>query len=312
MTLPVSAIPRLHRPDALPLVLDDLETARALGIADVAEARLAVQTATHSAKPPGAVLHVLAIGIDHFGDRAGGLHLEYAVDDARDVANALLASQKSALGKATLYADVKLQYLSDDKAGKVAILDAMDAMARNMRTSGSDQDLAVVLFSSHGEMIRGKFYLIPYGFDARSPNEMTQSAVSAEDFAEKVKALAERGKVLLLLDACHAGAIGPGGPAANPDASALRDAVNMDNVTVLTSSKKDEPSQENASWKHGAFTKAFLDAIGGEADPQGHGMITMAELASAMDKEVETLTKGKQHLGPHVNFLNDEVFVDNQ
>ena len=39
-TLPVLAIPKLHRPDALPLVLDELETARALGIADVTAARL--------------------------------------------------------------------------------------------------------------------------------------------------------------------------------------------------------------------------------------------------------------------------------
>jgi hypothetical protein len=53
-TLPVSAIPRLHRPDALPLVLQELDTPRALGIADVAAARLDVQKATGSAKPPGA------------------------------------------------------------------------------------------------------------------------------------------------------------------------------------------------------------------------------------------------------------------
>jgi hypothetical protein len=38
-TLPVSAIIKLHRPDALPLVLQELETARALGIADLALAR---------------------------------------------------------------------------------------------------------------------------------------------------------------------------------------------------------------------------------------------------------------------------------
>jgi hypothetical protein len=37
--VPVSAIPRLKRPDALPLVLQELETARALGIADLAAAR---------------------------------------------------------------------------------------------------------------------------------------------------------------------------------------------------------------------------------------------------------------------------------
>ena len=77
-TLPVSAIAKLHRPNALPHVLDKLETAHALGIDDISQARLAVQAATGSAKPPGGVLHVLAIGVDTFGDKAGGLHLDYA------------------------------------------------------------------------------------------------------------------------------------------------------------------------------------------------------------------------------------------
>ena len=304
-TVSVSAIARLHRPDALPLVLDELETARALGIADVAAARLSVQVATGSAKPPGAVLHVLAIGIDHFGDKAGGLHLDYAVDDARDVAAALVASQKSAPGKATLYADVSLQYLPDDSAGRTAILEAMDAMAQSMRASGSNQDVAVILFSSHGEMIQGQFYLVPYGFDVRTPTAMETSAISADEFARKVKALADRGKVLLLLDACHSGAVGPEG---GPDASVLRNAMNLDNVTVLTSSRKDELSQESPAWNYGAFTQAFLDALSGGADREGHGVISMPELAEAMDKDLETLSKGKQHLGPHLNFLGD-VFV---
>ena len=193
----------------MPLVLDELETARALGIADVAAARLSVQVATGSANPPGAALHVLAIGIDHFGDKAGGLHLDYAVDDARDVAAALVASQKSAPGKATLYADVSLQYLPDDSAGRTAILEAMDAMAQSMRASGSNQDVAVILFSSHSEVVQGQFYLVPYGFDVRTPTAMETSAISADEFARKVKALADRGKVLLLLDACHSGAVGP-------------------------------------------------------------------------------------------------------
>ena len=100
-TLPVSAIAKLHRPDALRLVLDQLETARALGIAEVAAARLDVQTATGSAKPPGGVLHVLAIGVDNFGDKAGGLHLDYAAEDAHDVATALVESQKLGPGKAS-------------------------------------------------------------------------------------------------------------------------------------------------------------------------------------------------------------------
>ena len=60
------------------------------------QARLDVQAKTGSAKPPGGVLHVLAIGIDNFGKNAGGLHLDYAVKDAHDVASALLNTQKDA------------------------------------------------------------------------------------------------------------------------------------------------------------------------------------------------------------------------
>ncbi len=93
--------------------------------------------------------------------------------------------------------------------------------------------------------------------------------------------------MLLLLDACHSGAVGLG----KPDASVLRDAVNMGTVTVLTSSKKDESSLESPAWNHGAFTQAFLDALSGAADKEGRGAVTMAELASAMDTEVQALTK---------------------
>jgi hypothetical protein len=89
-TVPVNAIPRLRRPDALPFVLQELETARALGIADLKAARRDVQTATGSAKAPGARLHVLAIGISDYGDKAKSLKLNVAARDAQDVASALL------------------------------------------------------------------------------------------------------------------------------------------------------------------------------------------------------------------------------
>jgi WD40 repeat protein len=305
-TLPVSAIPKLHRPDALPLVLDELETARALGVADVAAARLEVQKATGSAKPPGGVLHVLAIGVDKFGDKAGGLHLEYAAKDAHDVATALLESQKGSPTKASLYSDVSFTYLSNEKANNAAILDALDAMAQSMAKNEQVQDVAVILVSSHGEMIQGKFYLIPYGFDPTSPNASRLSGVSASDFAEKVAAIAAHGKVLLLLDACHSGSVGAGSFATDPNAKVLQDAMDLENVTVLTSSKKNELSEELPEWKHGALAEAFLDALKGAADSKG--FVKLSALTDAMENEVQSLTEGKQHLGMHVNFSGD-LFV---
>ena len=90
-------------------------------------------------------------------------------------------------------------------------------------------------------MIDDQFYLIPYDFDATSRNAATGSAVAASAFAKKVASIAKHGRVLLLLDTCHSGAVGAGGWATDPDAKVLRDAMDMENVTVLTSSKKNEP-----------------------------------------------------------------------
>jgi WD40 repeat protein len=302
-TLPVSAIDKLHRPDALPRVLDQLETAHALGVDDMSRARLDVQAKTSSAQAPGGVLHVLAIGVDTFGDKAGGLKLNYAAEDAHDVATALLESQKGSLGKSSIYADVSLTYLANDKADSAAILDALDAVGQSMAKNEQGQDVALILVSSHGEMIDGQFYLIPYGFDAGSQGRSIKSAVSASEFAKKVEALAAHGKVLLLLDACHSGSVGAQGWAKDPDAKVLQDAMNLENVTVLTSSKKNELSEELPEWKHGALTEAFLDALRGAADSQG--VVPLTALTDAMEKEIRQLTKGRQHLGMHVNFSGD-------
>lgn len=82
----------------------------------------------------------------------------------------------------------------------------------------------------------------------------------------------------------------------------------MENVTVLTSSKKNELSEELPDWKHGAFTQAFLTALSGAADFENRGVIRLSALTDAMDVELKRLTKDKQHLGQHVNFGGD-LFV---
>ena len=305
-TLPVSAIAKLHRPNALPHVLDQLETAHALGVEDMTQARLDVQAKTGSAKPPGGVLHVLAIGVDKYGDKAGDLHLNFAVKDAHDVATALLDTQKGSPSKASLYADVSVAYLSNEQATHTAILDRLDEMAQSMAKGDPAQDMAVILVSSHGEMIQGKFYLIPYGFDLTSSNASRTSAVPVTEFAEKIAAIAAHAKILLLLDACRSGAVGAQGWATDPDAKVLQDAMNMKNVTVLTSSGENELSEELPEWGHGALAEAFLDALKGAADPQG--IIRVYPLIDAMDNEVQSLTKGRQHLGTHPNF-NGDLFM---
>jgi WD40 repeat protein len=311
--VPVSAIPRLKRPDALPLVLQELETARALGIADLAAARFDVQAATGAAVGPGAQLHILAIGISDYGDKATTLRLKFAAKGANDVASALLATQGSEFNRmGGLYADVKLQYLPDGEANRAAIFRALGSMKANMANDKAGQDLAVILFSGHGAIIDGRFYLLPYGVDARTPTELKASAISASDFRDEIGELAKRGRVLVLLDACHSGAVtGDGSTLTSNAADVLRLTIAASNVTVLTSSTSDEFSREDDKWNNGAFTKVLLDALGKDADEDHDGLISMSDLTRYVSTHVARLTDGQQHPGVEQRF-EGEVFIAGQ
>ena len=52
-TVPVSDIPGSFRPDMIPLVLQELETPRALGLASLAEHSREVEHRTNEAQKPG-------------------------------------------------------------------------------------------------------------------------------------------------------------------------------------------------------------------------------------------------------------------
>jgi hypothetical protein len=64
-------------------------------------------------------------------------------------------------------------------------------------------------------MIGGQFYLLPYGV-ARTEADLKASAISANEFHDEVTELAKHGRVLVLLDACHSGAITGDGSALTP------------------------------------------------------------------------------------------------
>ena len=229
-TVPIEDIPGSYRPKVLPFVLQELETPRALGLAELAEHNKQVAVRTHSEVPPGARLNLLTIGISTYNpDYAKNLRLQFADRDAADLASAIGNTEDS------LYAKVSTQRLINDEADKDGILRALKTM-RNAMLASSGNDLAVVHFSGHGALIDGTLYLLPYDVDARDDVGIEKSALSIEEFRKQLGLLAEHGRVLVLLDACHSGATTANGAALPMDATALRSALSAPNVTVITSS----------------------------------------------------------------------------
>src|SRR5208282_1341315 len=308
--VPVSSIPKLRRANVLPLVLQQLETLRALGIADLAAARLDVKLATKADEAPGPRLYILTIGIDDYGDKAASLHLKFATRDAEELANALVATQGDTSKGGGLYAKVIPQYLHDETANREGIFGAIDSIEQNMAKDEPGQDLAVILFAGHGAIVDGRFYLLPHGVNASTISSIKASGIWANEFQSELAGLAQYGHVLVLIDACHSGAVTGDGATLASNAELLRQTIATENVSVLTSSSADEVSFEDAKYdRHGAFTKVLLDALGADAKDHLSGLVSTTALTHYVSTHVPQLTNDKQHPRPAILFDSDILLV---
>ena len=133
-------------------------------------------------------------------------------------------------------------------------------------------------------------------------------ASSANEFHDEVAAFTKYGRVLVLLDACHSGAVTGDGSTLISNAELLRRTMADSNVTVLTSSTANEFSLEDDKWNNGAFTRALLDALGKDGDEDHDGLISMSELTHYLSTHVISLTGGQQHPGIEQRF-EGELFI---
>ncbi|WP_298379971.1 caspase family protein [Azospirillum sp.] len=294
-SLSVSAIPSSHRPDLLLRALRDPDGVTALGRADVAAVQQEVTART--GVNPGAKLHALTIGIKNYGSKASQLRLDYADADARDVARALTGD------RGRLYVKGSQQVLSNDDATKPGIFRALQTL-RGAMASGNDRDIAVLLFSGHGMLVDGEYYLLPHGVDARDSVGVASSGLSLSELKRQVSLLAAKGRVLLLLDACHSGAAANN---AAPDAQQLGSQLKLPQVSVLTSSSANQPSRENADWGHGAFSKALLEALDPDSSVNRNREISILGIATYVRKRVAVLTSSGQSVGMELSF-DDDLF----
>jgi len=299
--IPVSEIPEQRRPEVLPLVLQEMDLVKALGLVELNKIRAAVAQRLKSGVAPGAQLHVLAIGVGEYNvESAKHLRLDYADNDAWDLASALLNTQGS------MYAKVNAQVLRNKEATETGILRALKSLKAQMQPGSGD--LAVIHFSGHGALVDGQLFLLPHDIDAGDSVGIKAGGIEVGDLKGELIQLAERGRVLLLLDACHSGATTNDGTDIRVDARLLRNQLAMANVTVLTSSSGTETSREDPKWGNGAFTEVLLEALGRAADTDKNGLISMHELTGYISTRVPQLTEGKQTPGIEERFT-ETVFA---
>ncbi len=247
-------------------------------------------------------LYVLAVGIDQFRDTRMNLH--YAAEDARDFADRLRRQEGG------LYRRVQILSLPNQDATQKAILDGLNWLEREM----TQRDVAVVFLSTHGSNdARGDFFLVAYDTDVSDDISKRRTGVRYADLRDTLAALAERGKTLVFLDACHSGNVVPGakdGPA-DIDKVAADLAASENGVIVFSSSTGSQLSQERDELRHGAFTAALLEAFDGHGRAYDPPWLYVSDLDIWLRDEVKKLTHGAQTpmtSVPKERFTNPRIF----
>jgi hypothetical protein len=227
---------------------------------------------------------LLAIGIDEYHDeRLPDLGL--ATSDARNLSAAMLSLN----GKSIDLDRGSDTVLTDAKASRTAILDA----AKRMVAETGPGDNAVIFFAGHGLQDKsGRLYL---GLTDTAVSRIEDTALAWEDLAAILTTA--KGRVTVLLDACHSGTAGTGFLSSNDDAvNAIRRTI-PSGLTVLAASKGRELSAEMRNLGGGVFTYSLVEALVSKrkaADADGNGRIEVSELYRYVKDRVVGLRKGEQ------------------
>ena len=235
------------------------------------------------------VLYLLAVGVDDYDApeinlNKGEKYLKYASADARDFA-ALMMEQA---GPGRLYRKVKPRVLTNAQADRTAVLEGLEWIEQQTANS----DVAMVFLAGHGKLdAREDYYFLPRDF---KPWHYVSSGVPYHAINSTVSRI--QGKALFLIDTCYSGrAAGMRGGDKVDMTRIINDLSAAENgVIVLSATSGHQTAEERDEWGHGAFTKALLEALRGDANYNSDRALTVAEIRTYISQRVKTLTDGKQ------------------
>ncbi len=230
---------------------------------------------------PTSVLYGVLVGINTYSNPK--MQLSFARSDAERLGAALRANAGH------YYAHSETLMLLDGDASKEAILSAL----RQTVAEATADDTLVFSFAGHGSQDQnGRYFVTPADFDVARPAE---TGLAWADVAALLHGAKSR--VIVILDACHAGLSGVEGLGTNDDAvNALLSGAHPP-MLVLAASKGRQYSYEGSKWGGGVFTDALVETIQRNRqnyDLDHNGVIETSELYYALKSLVVRETEGEQ------------------
>lgn len=225
----------------------------------------------------------LLVGVAEYPRTASGYEIQPLQAPVKDV-NALAALLKDP-SKGRFEAD-QIVTLTDAQATRRNILITFNDIVRQAKP----EDLVLFYFSGHGYRASDgeSTYLIPHDLDVR---DFAATCINFDDLAIKIRKMAAK-KVVVILDACHAGGVKPQGARAAGTTGLVERYLNAfqnaQGRALLLSSDESEVSWETED--HGVFTRFLLDGLRGQADADEDGIVTFTEASLYVEREVPKYT----------------------
>ncbi|NBB70112.1 MAG: hypothetical protein GVY33_07280 [Alphaproteobacteria bacterium] len=228
---------------------------------------------------PAPRLGLAAVGIDDY--RGRGMDLNYAVADARAVADTLPRRARA------VFADADRTVVVDAEATRAGVL---DAIARLEGTRPGDA--AVLFLAGHGVPVDGEWHFVPHEVrDLRDTGAIRRRGISGDALAEGLVEVPAR-RLLLVVDSCYSGAI-LGDFDGFAQRRALHDLNRQSGVVVIAATRANQEAPEYPILGHGLLTSVLLRGLapGDDGHPQADeapadGRLTAVELKNFVERLV--------------------------
>ncbi len=236
-------------------------------------------------------LYIFSIGINQYKNT--NYNLSYAVKDAQDFSKAI------SKGGEPLFNTIHAISIQDSKANKTEIKAAFEQLIEEV----GPEDVFVFYYAGHGMMSRGStakpsdFYIVTHNVTSfYGESILAKEGVSASELLEFSQEIAAQ-KQLFILDACHSGGALDAIASRGVDGreKAIAQLARNTGTFFLTASQDVQYANESGDLKHGLFTYALLEVIGGDVETiigaQQDNKITINEMKTYVEERVPELSE---------------------
>ena len=239
----------------------------------------------------GRNIWAVVIGIDTYPNIP---QLKYGVSDARAFYSFLVKNNRIPSENVTL--------LVNEQA---TLANLRTLLGTKLKRNAGRDDMVIIYFAGHGATERDimspdgdglEKYILPY--DA-NPKDLYASALPMREISHILHRIQSE-RLVFIADACYSGASGGRtinltGYRANMTDAYLDRIVSGKGRIIITASGANEVSMEKDELQHGVFTYFLLKGLGGVADFDKDGLVTVDEAYKYVSDTVPKATAQEQH-----------------